>query len=100
MKVHLHQLLVFLFTITAGILPVAAITAGNGSYTGSPVQGSTVPYLTTTSQAIAVPTINISQNIGFVPLWLVIGIILVIIAITGLLWRYFHPTYVAPEEDE
>ena len=103
MKVHFHQVLVFLFILVATIIPVAAITAGNGSYSGGAVgtvQSSTETYVPTTYQTIAVPTIDVPQNIGIVPIWLIIGIILIIIALAGLVWRYLHPKYVAPEEDK
>ena len=103
MKVHYRQALIFLSILTAIITPVAAVTAGNGSYSGNPVvtvQSATVTYVQTTYQTFAQPTINISQNAGIVPVWMIIGIILIIIALGGLLWRYFHPKYVAPEENE
>lgn len=100
MKVNFHQVLVFFLTVSAGTLPVAAITAGNGSYTGGSAEGSTLTSVTSSYQAVAVPSINVSQNIGFAPLWLIIGIVLVVIALSGILWRYFNPKYVVREEDE
>ena len=103
MKVHFHQVLVFLFILVATIIPVAAITAGNGSYSGgavSTVQSSTVTYVPTTYQTIAPPTIDVPQNIGIVPIWLILGIILIIIALSGLVWRYLHPKYVPKDKNE
>ena len=49
---------------------------------------------------MSLPPCAIPQNVGFVPIWLIIGIILIIIALSGLLWRYFHPKYVPPEEKD
>jgi hypothetical protein len=103
MKDKFHQALIFLFIITTVTIPVAAVTTGNGTYSSSPIrtiQNPTITYVPTTIQTIVAPTINISQNVGILPIWLIIGIILIIIAISGLLWRYFHPKYVAPDDKE
>lgn len=100
MKVHFRQVLICLFIFTACAIPVAAVVAVNGSYSGSPTQGSAVTYVPTIIQTVAVPTIDVPQNIGIVPLWLILGIILIIIAIAGLVWRYLHPKYIAPEQDK
>jgi len=101
MKVNFHQVLVLILILATTIIPVAAVVAGNGTYRGGPVstvQSSTVTYIPTTYHTIAPPSIAIPQNIGMFPVWLIIGIILIIIALSGLLWRYFHPKYVSPEE--
>ena len=103
MKVNFYQVLIFLFILTTVTIPVAAITAGNGTNSGGPVsavQSSTVTYIPSTYQTIAPQTINVSQNLGIIPVWLLIGIFLIVIALSGLLWRYFHPKYIPPEEKE
>ncbi|MEI6293905.1 MAG: hypothetical protein WCP36_09480 [Methanomicrobiales archaeon] len=76
--------------------------AGNAStiHPSGTVQTSVTTFVPTTSPTMSLPSIAIPQNVGFVPIWLVIGIILIVIALGGLLWRYFHPKYVALEDKE
>ena len=80
--------------------PAVAITTGNATGTQSPVSLPTEvsTLLPTHSSTLAVPSVEIPQSIGFVPVWLVVGVILIIIALSGLLWRYFHPKYVPKDE--
>jgi hypothetical protein len=102
MKVTLTHILVFLCATSLLFLPVTAITTGNstGVYSSGTVQTSVSTYIPTAAQTMVIPSIDIPQNVGFVPIWLAIGIILIIIALGGLLWRYFHPKYVPREENE
>jgi len=101
MKVKGNHIILILFVISLFILPAAAVTAVNS--TGVKPSGA-VPTQIHTAVATRIPTfvspVNVSQNVGILPLWLIIGIILIIIALSGLLWRYFHPRYVPPEEKE
>ncbi len=99
MKVHVYQVLIILFLFATVTVPVAAVVAGNGSYVSGADRSSVVTSVTTVYHTVAQPVINVSQNVGFIPLWLVIGIILIIIALGGLLWRYFHPKYVPKDDD-
>jgi hypothetical protein len=103
MKVSFNHILIILWAVLLLFLPVAAVSTGNASGVVHPSGTIQTPYPTpviTTSPPIALPSIAIPQNVGFVPIWLALGIILIIIALAGLLWRYFHPKYVAPEDHE
>jgi hypothetical protein len=102
MKVRLNHFLLLLSAVLLLILPVAAVMAGNGTSVNPSgnIQTSVTAFVPTTSPTMSLPSIDIPQNVGFVPIWLVLGVILIIIALTGLLWRYFHPKYVAPDEDD
>lgn len=103
MKVSLNYILLLVCTFSFFFMPVAAITTGTGNTTyvqpTGPIQSSPPTALPTTYSTF-VPPVDISQNVGVVPIWLIVGIILIIIALSGLLWRYFHPKYVAPEEHD
>jgi hypothetical protein len=102
MKEPLKNILLLLIAVSILFLPVAAVTTANASGNFNPsgtVQTSVTTFVPTTSPTISLPSVAIPQNVGFVPIWLIIGIILIIIAISGLLWRYFHPKYVAQDED-
>ena len=83
-------------------MPVAGQVSGNvtGVQTAGAIQTSFPTYASTALPTFVPPTIDVPQNIGIVPIWLIIGIILIIIALAGLVWRYLHPKYVAPEEDK
>lgn len=103
MKVHFYQVLVLILILVTTIIPVVAVTTANGTYPGGPVstaQSSTVTHIPTTFQTIVAPTIDVPQNIGILPIWLILGIILIIIAIAGLVWRYLHPKYVPKDTNE
>ena len=90
-----------LLSIAGLSMPSMAVAPGNltpGAPVG-PVQTIIWTQAPTTPQVI-VPPSTISTAANILPIWVIIGIILIIIAISGLLWRYFHPKYVAPEENE
>ncbi len=103
MKVPLSRILIFLCALSLLLVPVTAITTGTGNTPGIQPTG-VILTSDPTSMPTIVPTfvspVDVSQNVGIVPIWLIIGIILIIIALSGLLWRYFHPKYVPPEEKE
>jgi len=84
------------------VLPVVALVPGNvtGVQPAGAIQTSFPTYEPTAPPTFVPPTIDIPQNIGIVPIWLILGIILIIIAIAGLVWRYLHPKYVAPDKKE
>jgi len=101
MKVPLYHILTFLCVVSLLFLPVTAVTTANAS--GVHPSGTVQTPLYTavpTHVPTFVPPVNVSQNVGIIPIWLIIGILLIIIALSGLLWRYFHPKYVPPEEQE
>jgi|WetSurMetagenome_2_1015567.scaffolds.fasta_scaffold476765_2 hypothetical protein len=102
MKILRTCIISFICAFSLLFIPVAAITTGNmtGAQPSGVVQVPLPTYVTTTSMTYALPSVDIPQNVGFVPIWLAIGIILIIIALSGLLWRYFHPKYVPKEENE
>jgi hypothetical protein len=81
-------------------MPVSALVPGNstGVHPSGTIQTPVKTLVPTTSPTFSLPSIDVPQNVGFVPIWLIIGIILIIVALGGLLWRYFHPKYVSPEE--
>jgi hypothetical protein len=102
MKLSFNHILIFLWAVLLLFLPVAAITTAN-STSANPsgnIQTSITTYIPTTSPTMSLPPVDIPQNVGFVPVWLIIGIILIVIALGGLLWRYFHPKYVSPEDND
>ena len=103
MKVSLPNSILLLSAFAFLFMPVAAITTGTGNTTyvepTGPIQTSVTTSIPTNAPTFVSP-VDVSQNVGVLPIWLIIGIILIIIAISGLLWRYFHPKYVAPEEEE
>ena len=96
---RIHRVLI-LFVLSLFSLPAAAVTTVNSTGVPSGAVQSQIHTAVTTRIPTFVPPVNVSQNVGFVPLWLIIGIILIIIALSGLLWRYFHPKYVPREEKE
>ncbi|MEI7432980.1 MAG: hypothetical protein WCJ93_01875 [Methanomicrobiales archaeon] len=100
MKIQVYHILIFLSAISLLFMPVSALVPGNstGVYPSGTVQTSVTTFVPTTSPPFALPSVAIPQNVGFVPIWLALGIILIVIALSGLLWRYFHPKYVAPDE--
>jgi hypothetical protein len=103
MKTHLCAPLIFFSSIIAFFSPVAAVSTGNatqGGVAAGPVQSSLVTSAPTIIHTIAQPTFEIPQNVGFIPIWLIVGVILIIIALSGLLWRYFHPKYVPKNNEE
>jgi hypothetical protein len=105
MKNTQNYIIVLLCAVSLLFMPVAAITTGDspGVQPTGKVQTSfptSVPTQVPTPVQTFVPPVDVSQNVGFLPIWLIIGVILIIIALTGLLWRYFHPKYVPPEEKE
>jgi len=102
MKVTVYHILIFLSTISILFMPVSALVPGNstGNQPSGTIQTSVTTFVPTTSPTMSLPSIAIPQNVGIVPIWAIVGIILIIIAVSGLLWRYFHPKYVAPEDNE
>jgi hypothetical protein len=102
MKILRNLIIIILCALSLLILPVAAVMAGNatGVQPSGTIQASVTTFVPTTSPTIVFPSVDLPQNVGFVPVWLIIGIILIIIALSGLLWRYFHPKYVPPEEND
>ncbi len=102
MKIQQYQFICLLCSLFLLITPVVAVTTGN--MTGIQPSGQIQTQLSTPIPSLvptfAPPSFNIQQNVGFVPIGLIIGIILIIIALGGLLWRYFHPRYVPTEENE
>lgn len=103
MKVSFNHILIILGAVLLLFLPVAAVTTGNASggvHPSGTIQTPVTTFAPTTAPTMSLPSIAIPQNVGFVPIWLAIGIILIITALSGLLWRYFHPKYVAPEDHE
>jgi hypothetical protein len=106
MKIPLNHIIMILCALSLFFIPVAGVMTGNatsnttGIQPSGPIQSSVTTFLPTTSPTIGIPSVGIPQNIGFLPIWLIIGIVLIIIALGGLLWRYFHPKYVPKEENE
>ena len=105
MKNTRNCIIVLLCAVSLLFMPVAAITTGNttAAQPYEAIQTSAYTDLPTpvpTQVQTFVPPVDVSQNVGFLPIWLIFGVILIIIAVTGLLWRYFHPKYVPPEERE
>ncbi len=99
MKINLHYIVICLIGTACIFSPVSAVVAGN-STPGAPVYPvnaitAGITYMTPTP----VPSLGISApvNLPGQAVVLVIGIIIIIIAITGLIWRYLHPKYVPPE---
>jgi len=102
MKISRYHILFFLTAVSLLFLPVAAITTGNntGIQSNGAIQTAVPTFIPTTSPSPVMPSFDIPQNVGFVPIWLIVGIILIAVALSGLLWRYFHPRYVPREENE
>jgi hypothetical protein len=103
MKVPLNYILLLLVPVSLLFLPVVAVTTGNASggiHPSDTIQTSAPTFVPTTFPTMSLPSIAVPQNVGFIPVWLIIGIILIVVALSGLLWRYFHPKYVAPCEDD
>ena len=102
MKTKLGYILIFLCVTISIVMPVSALVPGNvtGVQTVGAIQTSFPTYAPTALPTFVPPTMDIPQNIGIVPIWLIFGIILIIIAIAGLVWRYLHPKYVPKDKNE
>ena len=105
MKIIRIHFIIILCAFSFLLIPVTAITTGDmtGVQPTGQVQTSfptSLPTQVPTPVPTFVPPVDVSQNVGVLPIWLIFGVILIIIAVTGLLWRYFHPKYVPPEESE
>lgn len=102
MKIHQNHIICLLCVLSILFMPVIAVTTGNS--TGVQPSGHPIlippPTPLPTPVPTFVPPVDVSQNVGVVPIWLIIGIILIIIALSGLLWRYFHPKYVPKDKSE
>lgn len=83
------------------VCPAAAGMVGNASTGINPGQVTSTVIATYTT---ALPTTATSTGISLpvVPQFvlLIVGILIIIAALSGLVWRYLHPKYVAPEEDK
>jgi hypothetical protein len=96
--------IILLCAVLLLFMPAAAVTTGNmtGVQPSGAIQTSAytnMPTQVPTPVPTFIPPVDVSQNVGVLPIWLIFGVILIIIAVTGLLWRYFHPKYVPPEKD-
>lgn len=102
MKISCYYILFFLSAVSLLFMPVAAITTGNntGIQSIGGIQTAEPTFIPTTTPSPVMPSFEIPQNVGFVPIWLIVGILLIAVALSGLLWRYFHPRYVPREEKE
>ena len=102
MKTKLCYFLIFLCMVTFIVMPVVALVPGNdtGVQPAGAIQASFSTSTPTVLPTFVPPTIDVPQNIGIVPIWLIFGIILIIIAIAGLVWRYLHPKYVPKDTNE
>jgi hypothetical protein len=101
MKIPRDNIIIILSVLSLLFIPVAGVTTGNttGVHPTGTIQTSFYTPVPTPVPTF-LPPVNVSQNVGILPIWLIIGIVLIIIALSGLLWRYFHPKYVAAEEDD
>ena len=100
MKIHLHYTVLFCIILTGCFLaPVSAVVAGN-STGGTPVYPAKpiTPAVHVTQPPTMVPEIVGPVNLPVPAIILAAGVIVILIAIGGLVWRYLHPRYVPPEE--
>jgi hypothetical protein len=102
MKIHLYYaVLLCAFCIGCFLAPVAAVVAGN-STTGVPVYPvkSIAPGTYATPLPTLLPETAGPTDLPVPAIILAIGMVIVIIAIGGLFWRYLHPRYIPPKDTE
>jgi hypothetical protein len=100
MKIHLYYaVLLCLFFTGCFMAPVSAVVAGN-STNGTPVYPANpvIPATHSTSPLAVLPETAGQMNLPVQAILLAAGVLIIIIAIAGLVWRYLHPKYVPPEE--
>jgi hypothetical protein len=102
MKIHLYYaVLLCVFCIGCFLAPVSAVVAGN-STNGVPVYPvkPISPGIYATPLPTMLPDTTGPMNLPVPAIILAIGVIIVIIAIGGLIWRYLHPRYIPPKDTE
>ncbi len=100
MKIPSQRTFQLLIILVCFIGPAAAGMVGNASTVNNPGQITSV---ITGTYATPAPTITaVTISLPAIPQFalMIVGILIILAAISGLLWRYFHPKYVAPEENE
>jgi hypothetical protein len=100
MKIHLYYVVLMCLICTGFFLaPVSAVVAGN-STNGTPVypEKPIIPATHTTSPPAILPETGGQANLPVPAILLAAGVIVILIAIGGLVWRYLLPKYIPPEE--
>jgi hypothetical protein len=100
MKIHLYYAVLLCVICTGCFLaPVSAVVAGN-STNGVPVYPAEpiMPAAHITQPPVMITATAGPMNLPVPAIILVAGVIVILIAIGGLVWRYLHPKYVPPEE--
>ncbi|HTY15473.1 MAG TPA: hypothetical protein VMC42_07170 [Methanoregulaceae archaeon] len=102
MKMHLYYAILLCIICTGCFLaPVSAVVAGNSTNNVPvyPVKQIT-PAAHTTLPPVLVSETAGPLNLPVPAIILVAGVIIILIAIGGLVWRYLHPKYIPPEDPE
>jgi hypothetical protein len=101
MKIALNTMLYISVILACLTGPAMAGMVGNASPGYTPGQiTSVVTGVYYTPSPTNVPTADISLPIIPQFVLLIGGFVIIIAAMSGLLWRYFHPKYVAPDEKD
>ncbi len=101
MKTALKRIFRFSIILACLVCPAAAGMVGNASTGINPGQvTSTVitTYTTTLPTTAAATGISLPVVPQFV--LLIVGILIIIAALSGLVWRYLHPKYVPKDQKE
>jgi len=100
MKKILCQILFCLAGVRFAVSTVSAVVARNSTAgtSAAPVKITTTITYIPASYSPPVTASQASLPLPGQEILLVIGILIIVIALVGLIWRYLHPKYVPPEE--
>ncbi len=100
MKIHLYYAILLCIICTGCFMaPVSAVVAGN-STDGTPVYPAKpiTPAAHVSQPSVTVSGMAAPIDLPIPAIVFVAGLIVVVIAAVGLVWRYLHPKYIPPEE--